>query len=103
MFAEQKTITPRNPLAFPAAAASNCRLAKGLLTITLLRLCLGSALAAQGASAESPTTADKVYTTQVNGRPFAMLIPRGISTVRGIIFYRPGVNGDSRSALNDVG
>ncbi|MGO9111093.1 MAG: hypothetical protein ACLP9L_17865 [Thermoguttaceae bacterium] len=49
------------------------------------------------------TTVDKVYSTQVNGRTFDMLIPKGISTVRGIIFYGPGVNGNSRSALTDIG
>jgi hypothetical protein len=60
--------------------------------------CVGEVVSAQPA-----TTVDKVFSTQVNGRTFDMLIPKGISTVRGILFYGPGVNGDSRSALGDIG
>ena len=54
-------------------------------------------------SAQPSTTADQVYSTEVNGRTFDLFIPKGISTIRGILFYGPGVNADSRSALGDIG
>ncbi len=69
----------------------------------LAGLILGCALAGRAGAAEIPTTADKIYSTEIHGRTYALLVPKGIAAVRGLIFYGPGVNGDSRSALGDAG